>query len=46
LVGIAVAQLTGENFLVGLDRQRDDAGGQLLASAPKLCSATASGLAR
>ena len=32
LVGIAVAQLTGENFLVGLDRQRDDAGGQLLAS--------------
>jgi hypothetical protein len=28
LVGIASAQLAGEDFLVGLDRQRADAAGQ------------------
>lgn len=46
LVGIAAAQLAGEDFLVGLDRQRDDPAGQLLAPVPGLCSTTASGLAR
>jgi len=46
LVGIAAAQLAGEDFQVGLDRQRADAAGQLLAPVPGLCSTTASGLAR
>src|SRR5215204_3216219 len=31
LVGIAAAQLAGEEFLVGLDRQRADVAGQALA---------------
>ena len=31
LVGIAAAQLAGEDFLVGLDRRRTDTGGQQLA---------------
>ena len=31
LTGIAAAQLAGEDFLVGLDRQRADAAGQQLA---------------
>jgi hypothetical protein len=31
LVGIAAAQLAGEDFLVGLDRQRADTAGQQLA---------------
>ena len=31
LVGIAAAQLAGEDFLVGLDRQRADEAGQVLA---------------
>jgi hypothetical protein len=46
LVGIAAAQLAGEDFQVGLDRQRADAAGQLLAPVPGLCSTTAAGLAR
>jgi len=46
LVGIAAAQLAGEDFLVGLDRQRADAAGQALWPVPGLCSSTASGLAR
>jgi hypothetical protein len=36
----------GKDFQVGLDRQRADAAGQLLAPVPGLCSTTASGLAR
>jgi len=46
LVGIACAQLAGEDFLVGLDRQRADGAGQLLAPVAGLCSTTAAGLAR
>jgi hypothetical protein len=46
LIGIAAAQLAGEDFLVGLDRQRADAAGQVLAPAAGLCSTTAAGLAR
>jgi hypothetical protein len=46
LVGIAAAQLAGEDFQVGLDRQRADPAGQLLAPVPGLCSTTAAGLAR
>ena len=34
LVGIAAAQLAGEDFLVGLDRRRADAAGQVLAPVP------------
>jgi DDE family transposase len=36
----------GEDFLVGLDRQRADAAGQVLAAVPGLSSTTAAGLAR
>jgi hypothetical protein len=46
LVGLATAQLAGEQFLVGLDRQRADAAGQVLAPVPGLSSTTAAGLAR
>ena len=46
LVGIAAAQLAGEEFLVGLDRQRADTAGQQLASVPDLAATTAAGLAR
>jgi hypothetical protein len=43
---MAAAQLAGEDFLVGLDRQRADLAGQLLAPVPGLASTTAAGLAR
>jgi len=46
LVGMACAQLAGEDFLVGLDRYRADAAGQVLAAVPGLASTTAAGLAR
>ncbi len=46
LAGIAAAQLAGEDFLVGLDRQRADAAGQQLTPVPGLSSTTAAGLAR
>jgi hypothetical protein len=46
LVGMAAAQLAGEDFLVGLDRQRADAAGQVLAAVVGLSSTTAAGLAR
>jgi hypothetical protein len=46
LTGLAAAQLAGEGFLVGLDRQRDDAAGQQIAPVPGLSSTTAAGLAR
>jgi hypothetical protein len=45
LVGIGAAQLAGEDFLVGLDRQRADAVGQQLAPVPGLAATTAAGLA-
>jgi hypothetical protein len=40
-----VAQLAGEEFLVGLDRHRVDAAGQQLAPVSGLSSTTAAGLA-
>jgi hypothetical protein len=46
LVGLAAAQLAGEDFLVGLDRLRSDGAGQVLAAVPGLCSTTAAGLGR
>jgi hypothetical protein len=46
LVGVAAAQLAGEEFLVGLDRQCADAAGQQLTAVPGLASTTAAGLAR
>jgi len=46
LAGIAVAQLAGEDFLVGLDRQRADAAGQQITPVPGLSSTTAAGVAR
>ena len=46
LAGLAPAQLAGEDFLTGLDRQRADAAGQQLAPVPGLSSTTAAGLAR
>jgi hypothetical protein len=46
LVGMAAAQLAGQDHLVGLDRHRADAAGQLLTPVPGLSSTTAAGLAR
>jgi Transposase DDE domain group 1 len=46
LVGMATAQLAGQDHLVGLDRYRADVAGQALSPVPGLCSTTASGLAR
>ena len=46
LAGIAAAQLAGEDFLTGLDRQRADAAGQQIMPVPGLASTTAAGLAR
>ena len=46
LTGIAAAQLAGEDFLTGLDRQRADAAGQQVTPVPGLAAATAAGLAR
>ena len=46
LAGIAAAQLAGEDFLTGLDRQRADAAGQQIMPVPGLAATTAAGLAR
>jgi Transposase DDE domain group 1 len=46
LCGIAAAQLAGEDFLTGLDRQRADVAGQQITPVPGLASTTAAGLAR
>jgi Transposase DDE domain group 1 len=46
LCGIAAAQLAGEDFLTGLDRQRADVAGQQVSPVPGLASTTAAGLAR
>jgi hypothetical protein len=46
LVGVAAAQFAGEDFLVGLDRQRADVAGQEIVPVPGLCSTAAAGLAR
>jgi hypothetical protein len=45
LLGIATAQLVGQDCLAGLDRVRADAGSALLTSAPVAASTTAAGLA-
>ncbi|MDN5859978.1 MAG: hypothetical protein L0H84_15290, partial [Pseudonocardia sp.] len=44
LVGMACAQLAGEDFPVGLNRYRTDVAGQALAAVPGLASTTAAGL--
>jgi len=46
LLGMAAAQLCGEDFLIGLDRHRADRAGQALTPVPGLSSTTAAGLAR
>src|SRR6266498_3248903 len=46
LVGLAAAQMAGEDFLVGLDRQRADVAGQVITPVSGLSSTTAAGLAR
>ena len=46
LAGLAAAQLAGEDFLTGLDRQRADVAGQQVTPVPGLASTTAAGLAR
>jgi len=46
LVGMALAQLAGEDFVLGLDRPRADVAAQVLAPVPGLRSPTAAGLAR
>jgi hypothetical protein len=46
LTGIAAAQLAGEDFLTGLDRQRAAAAGQQITPVPGPASTTAAGLAR
>jgi len=46
LAGFAAAQLAGEDFLVGLDRQRADVAGQQITPVPGLSSTTAAGVAR
>jgi hypothetical protein len=46
LVGLAAAQLAGEQFLVGLDRLRADVAVQALVPVAGLASTTAAGLAR
>jgi hypothetical protein len=44
LVGVAAAQMAGEDFWVGLDCQRADAAGQQLAPVPGLAATTAAGV--
>jgi hypothetical protein len=46
LVGLASAQLAGQDHLVGLDRHRADVAGQALTPVPGLSSTTAAGLAQ
>jgi Transposase DDE domain len=46
LVGLAAAQLAGQDHLVGLDRHRADVAGQALTPVAGLCSTRAGGLAR
>lgn len=46
LVGVAAVQLSGQDFLVGLDRHRADAVAQVVTPVPGLAASTATGLAR
>ena len=46
LVGMAAAQLAGQDFLVGLDRVRADLAGQALTPVPGLATSTACGIVK
>ena len=46
LVSMACAQLSGQDFLVGMDRRRDDVAGQALEPVPTPASTTTAQLAR
>jgi len=46
LMGLACAQLAGEDYLIGLDRRRADVAGAVLAPVPTAPSTTAATLAR
>ena len=46
LVAVACAQMTGEDFLVGLDRRRADTAGEALGPVGTPASTTAASLAR
>lgn len=46
LIGLAAAQMAGEEYVVGLDRRRADTAGALLSPAPTAPSTTAATLAR
>lgn len=46
VVSMACAQLTGQDFLVGLDRRRADTAGQVLEPVPTPASTTAAGIAK
>lgn len=46
LLGVATAQMAGEDYLVGLDRRRADLAGAVLAPVPLTPSTTAATLAR
>jgi hypothetical protein len=46
LVGLACAQMVGEDYLIGLDRRRADVAGGLLTAVPLAPSTTAATLAR
>ena len=46
LIGLAAAQFAGEDFLVGLDRRRDDGVRQVLTPVARLSWTIAAGLAR
>lgn len=46
LVGLACAQLAGEDYLIGLDRRRADVAGGMLAPVPTAPSTTAARLAK
>lgn len=46
LVGLACAQLAGEDYLIGLDRRRADVAGSVLAPVPIAPSTTAATLAK
>jgi hypothetical protein len=43
MVGLAAAQVAGEDHVVGLDRQCADAAAQALMPVPGLCSTTEGG---
>jgi hypothetical protein len=46
LIGVASAQMAGEDYLIGLDRRRADRAGSVLSPVPLAASTTAATLAR